>query len=109
MSVLTSAATGSINSISSGSFSAGEPTYYGPGIIGGTGITVTSGGGWGTTIAVDLKNNPDFNDLQSRLSAIEKQLCILKPNETLQAKYPALQEAYDAYQLILKMVNDQQT
>lgn len=93
----------------SGSMTAGDPSYYGSGIIGGNGITVTSGGGWGTTIAVDLKNNPDFNDLKLRLTAIEEQLCILKPNEVMQEKYPALQEAYDAYQLILKIVNDQQT
>jgi glycerol-3-phosphate dehydrogenase len=100
--------TTSIGSITS-AISSGEPTYYGSGLVGGAGITINSGGSWGTTIAVDLKNNPDFNDLQKRLSDIEKQLCILKPNEALQEKYPALQEAYDAYQIILKIVNDQQT
>ncbi len=90
-----------------GATAAGD--YYGNGLIGGTGITISSSPSWGTTISVDLKSNPEFNDLQKRLIDIEKQLCILKPNEALQAKYPALQEAYDAYQLILKMVNDQQT
>ncbi len=90
-----------------GSMAAGD--YYGSGLVGGSGVTISSSPIWGTIISVDLKSNPEFNDLQKRLSDIEKQLCILKPNEALQEKYPALQEAYDAYQLILKIVNDQQT
>lgn len=78
-----------------------------PSIIGGQGIVVSQGGPWGTSISVDLTNNPQYKELESRFNAMEKQLCILKANTILQEKYPALQEAYDAYQLVLKLVNDQ--
>lgn len=88
--------------------SAGDPYIFNNhSLIGGTGINISSGGSWGTTISVDLLNNKEFTDLQNRMAALEKQLCILRANETLQEKYPALQEAYDAYQMILKMVQDQ--
>jgi len=40
------------------------------------------------------------------MEAIEKRLAILIPNEELQARFPALQEAYDHYKLIEKLVND---
>ncbi len=71
--------------------------YYGSGLVGGSGITITSNANWGSTvIGVDLKGNAEFNDLKNRLTDIEKQLCILKPNEALQAKYPALQEVIAA-------------
>jgi hypothetical protein len=54
-----------------------------------------------------LPENKDFQELQERVAAIECRLAILRPNETLQAKYPSLQEAYDHYKLIEKLVNDQ--
>lgn len=101
------------------STSVGDPYPYGNNstfhqmpnqtFVGNEGITVSSGGWNGTTISIDLLNNADFQKVQQRLTEIEKQLCILIPNELMQEKYPALQEAYDAYQLILKLVNDQKT
>lgn len=78
--------------------------YYGN-IYGSSGISISTGS-FGSTISVDLKDNLDIQQLQQRLSKIEERLCILIPDVEMQQKYPALQEAYDAYQLILKMVND---
>ena len=73
----------------------------------GSGLMQTSyGNGW-HTLDLKLPENKDFQDVQTRLAAIEQRLAILHPNETLQAKYPSLQEAYDHYKLIEKIVNDQ--
>ena len=73
----------------------------------GSGLVQSAyGNGW-QTLDLKLPENKDFQELQSRISAIEKRLAILQPNETLQAKYPSLQEAYDHYKLIEKIVNDQ--
>lgn len=69
-------------------------------------IQSTYGSGW-TSIDLKLTENKDFQDVQARLAAVEQRLAILHPNETLQAKYPSLQEAYDHYKLIEKIVNDQ--
>jgi hypothetical protein len=57
--------------------------------------------------SLDLSQCKEIIEIQNQLAKIEQQLCILKPDEHLQEKYPALKEAYDAYQLILKLVNDQ--
>lgn len=84
-----------------------DPIYHPPSILAGYGISISSSGNYGSIVSVDLNKNAEFQDLKSKIEGIEKHLCILKPNETLQEKYPALQEAYDAYQLILKIVNDQ--
>lgn len=43
-------------------------------------------------------------EIGRRLDKIEKQLLILKPSIELHEKYPALKEAYEAYLLVLKMV-----
>ena len=73
----------------------------------GSGLMQTSyGNGW-QALDLRLPENKDFQDVQARLAAIEQRLAILHPNETLQAKYPSLQEAYDHYKLIEKLVNDQ--
>jgi len=47
----------------------------------------------------------EYEKLLGRVQEIEKRLAILQPNETLQEKYPVLQEAYDAYKIIEKLVN----
>ena len=65
-----------------------------------------SGGGAWSTLGLNLKENPEFQEVQRRVAAIEERLAILNPDETLQAKYPALQEAYDHYKLIEKLVKD---
>jgi hypothetical protein len=77
---------------------AGDPSIYN---IGANTIV-----GYNTYGSLELKlpENRDFQDVQSRLSEIERRLAILKPNEILQAKYPALQEAYDHYKLIERLV-----
>ena len=41
-----------------------------------------------------------------RMAKIEERLAILEPNQELQDKYPALQEAYEAYKIIEKLVHD---
>lgn len=82
-----------------------------------TNITTAAGDYYPTAISqgisygmtLDLNQSPEFQALKDRIIGIEKQLCILQPNIALQEKYPALQEAYDAYQVILKLVNDQNT
>ena len=80
--------------------------YYPVTTVGSGLIQNTYGNGW-QTLDLKLPENKDFQDVQSRLAAIEQRLAILHPNETLQAKYPSLQEAYDHYKLIEKIVNDQ--
>jgi hypothetical protein len=72
----------------------------------GAGLMVSSGASW-QTLELNLPDNKDFKEVQSRLDAIESRLAILRPNEELQARFPALQEAYEHYKLIEKLVNDQ--
>jgi hypothetical protein len=86
------------------------PVYHGyptSQLVGGAGITISSGFGNDTTISVDLKNNKDFQELSSKIEAIEARLAILVPNMELQERFAALQEAYNHYKLIEKLVNDQ--
>jgi len=86
----------------------GMGSYGDPGqvLVAGTGITISSGASW-QTVELDLPNNKEFKDLKSRMETIEQRLAIIVPNEDLQARFPALQEAYDHYKLIEKLVNDQ--
>jgi hypothetical protein len=58
-------------------------------------------------LELDLDSSTEFRKIKSRLDDIEKRLAILIPNEDLQKRFPALQEAYDHYKLIEKLVNDQ--
>jgi len=37
---------------------------------------------------------------------LKARLAIIEPNQVLQDKYPALQEAYEAYKIIERLVND---
>ena len=67
---------------------------------------LVSNSNWGATLDLDLGKNKDFVEVTDRLTEIEKRLAILRPNEELQARFPALQEAYDNYKLIEKLVND---
>jgi len=89
--------------------STGDPSVFGqPGqyLTAGSGITVSSGASW-QTLDLDLDKNKEFKELKHRISDIEKRLAIVIPNTELQARFPALQEAYDHYKLIEKLVNDQ--
>lgn len=70
----------------------------------GTGLLINNNPTWGS-IELDLPNK-DFQDLSNRLAKIEERLAILHPNEELQKRFPALQEAYEHYKLIEKLVND---
>lgn len=47
-----------------------------------------------------------YADMNFRITEIEKQLLLIKPDQYMMDKYPALKEAYDHYQLILKLVRD---
>jgi len=71
----------------------------------GAGLLVNSNASW-NTLELDLPNNKDFQKLNERLTKIEERLAILQPNENLQKRFPALQEAYEHYKLIEKLVND---
>jgi len=96
----------------------GDPTIF-PGIYNGNttygNITAAAaagmggaignvGGTWTTTI--NYPTSEDFKKIEDRIEGIEKRLAIINPNEVLMARYPALQEAYDHYKLIEKMVNE---
>lgn len=75
------------------------------GFVVGTGLTMSNVYG-SAALDLDLENNKEFQEIKTRISAMEDQLMILRPDLAMQEKYPALKEAYDAYQLILKMVKD---
>lgn len=91
------------------SMSTGDPSIFGPlgkYLIDGKGITISSNPTW-QSLDLSLLENKEFKDLMQRVADIEKRLAILVPNEELQRRFPALQEAYDHYKLIEKLVNDQ--
>ena len=69
-----------------------------------TSLYVTSIGASGATWTSHT-TNAEYDKLAARVEALEKRLAILQPNETMQEKYPALQEAYDAYKIIEKLVS----
>jgi hypothetical protein len=53
-----------------------------------------------------VPSEEEFKNLMDRMVKIEERLAILEPNQELQDKYPALQEAYEAYKIIEKLVHD---
>ena len=57
-----------------------------------------------TGATIDVPGNA--GRIETRLAAIEQQLMILTRDLSLEAAYPALKEAYDAYQLVLAMVKE---
>ncbi|HEY6435657.1 MAG TPA: hypothetical protein VIY47_03640 [Ignavibacteriaceae bacterium] len=85
---------------------AGDPFNYNAQLVAGNGITITSGASY-QSLDITLTENKDFQDLMSRIAGIEHRLAILRPNWELQARFPALLEAYEHYKLIEKLVNDQ--
>lgn len=80
---------------------AGDPSLFPAGHC----ITITNSGWQSVEITTPYKK--DIDDIAIRISAIEKRLAILRPNWELQARFPALLEAYEHYQTIEKLVNDQ--
>ena len=90
----------------------GDPRDIYPGgipntsLIGGNGITISSSASW-QSLDLNLPDNKDFKELKERIEGIEQRLAIVVPDEDLQARFPALQEAYNHYKLIEKLVNDQ--
>lgn len=48
----------------------------------------------------------EFKNLTDRITKIEARLAILHPNHLLQDRFPALQEAYDTYKMVEKLVQD---
>lgn len=74
--------------------------------VGGSGIAISNHSSY-QSITGNFSNKEDFQKLSERLAGIEERLAILRPNWELQARFPALQDAYDHYRLIEKLVNDQ--
>ena len=72
----------------------------------GSSILGSHGSTW-AKLDLDLPNNLDFKKLSDRIDEIEKRLCILHENKTLQEKYESLREAYEAYKIIEKLVYEQ--
>ncbi len=58
------------------------------------------------TVAVEVATKDEIKKIEGRLHKIEERLCILSPAFELHEKYPALKEAYDAYCLVEKLVNE---
>ena len=69
-----------------------------------SGVTITGNIGIGSSYYIGHPTISDHEMLIKRIEAIEDRLLILQPNQELQDKYPALQEAYEAYKIIEKMV-----
>ncbi len=74
-------------------------------LVAGNGITISTSPTW-QSLDLNLEHNKEFRDLKKQIASIEERLSILVPNEALQARFPALQEAYNNYKLIEKLVND---
>lgn len=72
----------------------------------GNGITISNSGSSWQSVKLNLPENEHFQKMIARMADIERRLAIIVPNEDLQARFPALQEAYDHYKLIEKLVND---
>jgi len=102
--------------MSSTSMAAGDPWIYQSNTIptstftAGSGLLVSSSATatW-QNIELDLPANKDFKELADRIGEIEKQMMVLRPDLAMQEKYPALKEAYDAYQVILAIVKSKGT
>lgn len=68
------------------------------------GSFLVSNGGLTTASSWTSFTLTDHEILLRRIEAIEARLAIIEPNQELQDKYPALQEAYDAYKIIERLV-----
>jgi hypothetical protein len=85
--------------------SCGDPSNFGDitipvDTVGVSNLVFSAGsGGWSTTVMSD-----ELKDTNERLDRIEGQLLILRVDQALHEKYPALKEAYEHYKLIEKMV-----
>lgn len=72
-----------------------------------SGATLTMNPSWASTYnSPGLPTAAEFVDMLDRMERIEDRLAILIPNDDLQKRFPALQEAYDAYKMIEKLVQD---
>ena len=76
-------------------------------IVAGNGLSIGSNDNnlW-AKLDLDLPGNTEFKKLSDRVEIIEKRLCILQENEELQEKFKSLQQAYEAYKIIEKLVYD---
>lgn len=81
----------------------GEPKY---GIMAQTIGQVLPGGHIAASTWASIYPESDNQIILKRIEAIEARLAIIEPNQVLQDKYPALQEAYEAYKIIERLVND---
>lgn len=68
--------------------------------IAGPGLVLTSGG-WTTPV---IQLSPEYEQLLGRVHEIEKRLSILRPDPALLDKYTSLQEAYESYKIIERLV-----
>ena len=86
----------------------GDPTIFGlpnPNTISGTGMIVSSGTTWNSTLDINLPEDENFKKVIERIEEIEKRLLIIVPAEELHEKFPALKEAYDHYKVIEAIVH----
>ncbi len=82
-----------------------------------TSITGGGGGGgsasyWGITTSNTNNTYPSFKssyeEVNIRLDAIEKRLCILRPNVAKHKRFAALESAYNNYLLLEKLCYEQE-
>jgi hypothetical protein len=67
-------------------------------------FTISTGAGiWDLA---DMPSGKELKKLMTRMEKIEDRLAILTPSQNLQDRFPALQEAYDSYKMIEKLVQD---
>jgi folate-dependent phosphoribosylglycinamide formyltransferase PurN len=59
------------------------------------------------TFYVHPATQEDLELLQNRVKELEHRLCVLFPNDELHEKYPALKEAYEAYLIVERLVNNE--
>jgi len=77
---------------------------------GGPGITIANnicnGNGYITIAsALDLSDNETIQNLQKKVEELEKRLLVLHPNNKLHDKYESLKDAYEAYQIIERLID----
>ena len=94
-----------ISDMSAGSYTWSLPVSNAP--LGAILTNISGIPTWNNTYNIPgVPSEAEFKNLMDRMAKIEERLAILEPNQELQDKYPALQEAYEAYKIIEKLVHD---
>lgn len=94
----------STSNISAGNYTWITPSVGSPGQV----LTVGAAGAqWSNSYTIPgVPSEEEFKNLMDRMNKIEERFAILHPNQELQDRFPALQEAYEAYKIIEKLVHD---